>query len=176
MNMADLRRSESLAASDFERMLARLAADNLALHAVDGDGNCQFRALAHFCKSGALDHARIRREIVDFIEENKDLFAVDICFGGDFVDEQRSVEQYCADMRRMGTWGDGTTLMAFCLLYNVNVRLYSADGCSDIYPNDVDDENSDQTERPTVCMVRCGTHYDATDKIVSKKRAADESR
>lgn len=162
---------------DYRNLLSRLKQDGLVLRSTAGDGNCQFRALAHFAENPEIDHVRVRRSVVDFIEQNPDRFEMDIRFGGE--QRHRTVADYCAEMRRLGVWGDGTTLMAFCLCYNVNVRLYTAHGWCDLYPANAADSSdgppATSSHRPTICMARCGEHYDATDRILLKKPATADT-
>lgn len=129
-------------------------AEGLRRVPIRGDGNCQFRALAAFFPHRAVTHAAVRALIVDYIEQHADQFRLHIVEGLDYP----TVERYCADMRRDGTWGDGITLMAFCLSQNVNIVVFTEAGRNELHPGD---------GRPKMGLVCVGQHYEAT-RVVAK--------
>jgi hypothetical protein len=67
-----------------------------------------------------------------------------------------SVQAYLEAMRQLGTWGDAITANAFCIMYDVNVTLFTPDGISELYPGD---------GRSKIGMVLLGGHYSSTTPI-----------
>lgn len=118
---------------------------------MQGDGNCQFRAMASFFRSGSADHPRLRRRVVQFIADNAELFTTDVAseYGCD-------VPTYCAHMARDGSWGDAITLQAFGLLFELSVWLFLPDGVSKLH---------EERGWPNVALVRNGAHYDGATPL-----------
>lgn len=121
------------------------ALERYGLHRVPvaGDGNCQFRSMAAFFEDA--DHLSMRRLVCQFIRSNDLTFKNDIA-----TTEYRTMERYLAVMSRPGTWGDGITLQAFGLLFQVDVVLFMPTGTTQLHP---------QYERH-VAFVRQGDHYE----------------
>lgn len=148
------KRHQSIASQQFLRDLrtaeAHLRARGLERVPIRGDdNNCQFRTLAAFYNHANVTHDAIRQLIVDYILAHAEQFRVDVEIGLGYP----SLEQYCAEMRRSGTWGDGVTLMAFALMQNVNIEVCTASGFAELYPG---------PGRPRMAVVCVGEHYEAT--------------
>jgi len=127
------------------------------------DNNCQFRTLAAFYNHANVTHTAIRQLIVDFIEQNPETFRVDVELGLGYD----SLHQYCAEMRKSGTWGDGVTLMAFALMQNVNIEVCTASGVTELYPG---------LDRPRMAVVCVGEHYEATRRAQRAQNSDTETR
>ncbi len=98
------------------RLAARLAALGLALCAVDGDGNCQFRALALTLHGSAERHAAARAAVVAHLRRRADVFAP-------LFESPRAYRLFCDDMARDATWGDELTLAAAAEAFGVEVHV-----------------------------------------------------
>lgn len=129
-----------------------LAEEGLCRIPIQADNNCQFRALAAFSNDPNVNHRSVRQGIVLYIYENKDQFRLDVVEGLGYP----SIEQYCSEMWRPGTWGDGVTLTAYCLSKNVNIVVFTEGGRTELYPGD---------NRPRWGLVCVGEHYEATYTI-----------
>jgi hypothetical protein len=148
-------------ASARQRLDQILRAENLESVEMQGDGNCQFRAIAAYF-TGDVDHLFIRRKIVEYIYKNQEKFQADIVIGLGF----ENVEQYCREMIVPGTWGDAITLMAYCLYQNINIVVFSEQGKSELYPQTEQEEKEENfKERPRMGLVRFNNHYEATRVI-----------
>lgn len=124
-------------------LAAALAQHRLRLHPSAPDGNCQFHSLALFFDF--LEHRAVRAHIVEYIEQHADRFAEDVR-----AEYGCSVADYCARMARLGTHGDGVTLQAFTLAFQVSVWLFLPTGVS----------RFGEYEK-NIALVRRGDHYDA---------------
>lgn len=96
---------------------------------VGKDGNCLFHSLAKCMEDIQIDHHRVRELLIDYIQENAERFEGDI-----LASNYLSVSDYCESMARDGEWGDAIMLQAFILMTNVNVRLFTDYGFSDLNP------------------------------------------
>lgn len=121
------------------------------------DGNCLFRSLASFFQSPEIDHRLIRKMLVHYIFQHPEAFQTDILAEG-----YQSVDQYCQHMSNPSTWGDGTCLQCFTMLFNVNVYLCYA-------PQDRNNAGNEQAPTlipaptegaPNLALLLTQNHYD----------------
>uniref|UniRef100_A0A2P2KSL6 OTU domain-containing protein 5 n=1 Tax=Rhizophora mucronata TaxID=61149 RepID=A0A2P2KSL6_RHIMU len=91
------------ATSDHERLLNRLQLYGFVEHKVQGDGNCQFRALADQFYNTPDRHKTVRRDIVHQLKSHPEIYEgyVPMEYG-----------DYLKKMSRSGEWGDHVTLQA----------------------------------------------------------------
>lgn len=122
----------------------RLANAGLRRVSVDRDGNCLFRSLSHFVPG--MDHRAVRRLIIAYIAQHRDIFRFEIENSGEFL----SVDDYCQRMSRNGEWGDAIALQAFVLITDINVRLFTEHGHSDLNPDG----------SQNVAMLQYADHYE----------------
>lgn len=118
------------------------------LHAIPGDGNCQFAALSYASFGTPGRHRAIRTTVCDYIEKNWDDYR-----------ESVTQENYVQHMRKGGTWGDHVTLDAFCNAYGVQVMVLRDSGPPTLcQPKDMADDAKD-------CKIIAyhGSHYNAYD-------------
>lgn len=103
---------------DYSRFLRK----GFAVIDVEGDGNCQFRAVAESLRvsSGVHVHFHVLRErAVDFIRKNVSYFRP---FFYDGFDEH----YYSVTMRHNKTWGDHVTLVAMAGFLRVKIYVMGA--------------------------------------------------
>ena len=114
-----------------ERQLLRRRLDGIGLreNEVDGDGNCQFRAIADQLYGSSDRYAEVRANIVEHLRSNSSRYS---------AFEPESYDAYIENMGRDGTWGDHVTLQAASNLYGLEIRVYTS------Y-----DENWERVIRPT---------------------------
>ncbi|KAK6238538.1 hypothetical protein QUC31_004007 [Theobroma cacao] len=88
---------------DHERLSERLATYGLAELQIEGDGNCQFRALADQLFRNPDYHKHVRRQIVKQLKHSRKLYEgyVPMKYKG-----------YLKKMKKSGEWGDHVTLQA----------------------------------------------------------------
>ena len=93
-----------------------LAEKGLAEIACDGDGNCQFRSVAHQVYGDSNQHDLVREKVCDLIEEEHGLFMAFMVL---------PVKRYLKRMRNVGEHGDNITLRAAALLYGARCEVWS---------------------------------------------------
>jgi len=99
----------------------RLQLFGLKEKVMDGDGNCQFRALADQMYGSQERHREVRATVVKMLRAEPDAYAAFVCEGdGD------TYEEYCANMSRDGTWGDAITMQAAADAYGVKICMLTS--------------------------------------------------
>ena len=88
--------------SEEARLRQRLSRLRLDMLIMQGDGNCQFRAVSFGLYGTEGRHAEVRSRAISFMKRNPAAFAVFL--GEDYA-------QYLDSMARLGTWGDELTLV-----------------------------------------------------------------
>ena len=115
---------------------------------IDGDGNCQFKALSTSCFGTDNRHLRIRRTVCDYMERNWDLYKDSV-----------TTPDYLQRMRAAGTWGDHLTLDAFSNAYDEQVIVMRADNA----PTLIQPRTSSSNQKDWKAVVYSGSHYSACD-------------
>ncbi|CAJ2656747.1 unnamed protein product [Trifolium pratense] len=105
------------ATSDHERLLDRLRLYDFVEHKVQGDGNCQFRALSDQLYNTPDNHKFVRRKVVNQLKSHPDIYE-------GYVPMKFS--EYLENMSRSGEWGDHVTLQAAADLYGVRIFLMTS--------------------------------------------------
>ncbi|KAK2401230.1 OVARIAN TUMOR DOMAIN-containing deubiquitinating enzyme [Trifolium repens] len=105
------------ATSDHERLLDRLQLYDFVEHKVQGDGNCQFRALSDQLYNTPDHHKFVRRKVVNQLKSNPDIYE-------GYVPMKFS--EYLENMSRSGEWGDHVTLQAAADSYGVRIFLMTS--------------------------------------------------
>ncbi|GAB4856670.1 hypothetical protein Ancab_040502 [Ancistrocladus abbreviatus] len=105
------------ATSDHQRLLHRLQLYELVEHKVQGDGNCQFRALSDQFYRTPEHHEFVRQQIVDQLESCAE------CYEG-YVPMEYS--EYLKKMSKNGEWGDHVTLQAAADSYGVKIFVITS--------------------------------------------------
>ncbi|WOL16493.1 OTU domain-containing protein [Canna indica] len=88
---------------DHERLSERLAMYGLAELQVEGDGNCQFRALADQLFHNPEYHKHVRKAVVKQLKDFKKNYESYV---------PMDYKKYLKIMKRSGEWGDHLTLQA----------------------------------------------------------------
>ena len=90
-------------------------------HPVDGDGNCQFRALAHQLSGDASRHAAVRARVATQLRAAADRYS-------GFVSDDRDAgfDAFVARLATDGEWGDHVTLQAAADAYGVVIVLVTS--------------------------------------------------
>ncbi|XP_039068088.1 OVARIAN TUMOR DOMAIN-containing deubiquitinating enzyme 10-like [Hibiscus syriacus] len=117
------------AMSDHERLLSRLQLYGFAELKVQGDGNCQFRALSHQLYHTPDNHKYVRRQIVNQLKSNPEAYEGYVPM--DYAD-------YLKKMSKSGEWGDHVTLQAAADAYGLKIIVMTSfkDTCYiEILPN-----------------------------------------
>ncbi|XP_022730765.1 OTU domain-containing protein DDB_G0284757-like isoform X2 [Durio zibethinus] len=114
---------------DHQRLLERLQVYNLVELKVEGDGNCQFRALSDQLYLTPENHEVVRKQVVNQLKSYPDMYEgyVPMAYG-----------DYLEKMSKSGEWGDHVTLQAAADLYGVKIFVITSfkDTCYiEILPN-----------------------------------------
>ncbi|BAT89041.1 hypothetical protein VIGAN_05271200 [Vigna angularis var. angularis] len=115
---------------DHERLSERLVTYDLAELQMEGDGNCQFRALADQLFRKSDYHKHVRRQVIKQLKHHKKLYE-------GYVPMQ--YKSYLKKMKKSGEWGDHVTLQAAADHFGAKVCLVTSfrDTCYvEILPND----------------------------------------
>ncbi|XP_050370826.1 OVARIAN TUMOR DOMAIN-containing deubiquitinating enzyme 12-like [Argentina anserina] len=114
---------------DHQRLLDRLQLYGLVENKVQGDGNCQFRALADQFYRSPEHHEFVRQQIVNQLKSYPEIYEGYV---------PMAYDDYLEKMSRSGEWGDHVTLQAAADLYGVKIFVITSfkDTCYiEILPN-----------------------------------------
>ncbi|XP_048328363.1 OVARIAN TUMOR DOMAIN-containing deubiquitinating enzyme 11 [Ziziphus jujuba] len=114
---------------DHERLSERLATYDLAELQIEGDGNCQFRALADQLFRNSDYHKHVRKQVVKQLKHHRRLYEsyVPMKYRG-----------YLKKMKKTGEWGDHVTLQAAADRFEAKICVVTSfrDTCYiEILPN-----------------------------------------
>ena len=97
---------------------AVLTKKRLCIQEIPPDGNCLFRTLSFLLHGWANeDHAKMRADICQFMNDNMDDFAP-------FVEDDEGFDKYLARMRLDGTWGSQMELCAAQRSLDCTLHIY----------------------------------------------------
>ncbi|KAK8674231.1 hypothetical protein V6N13_112526 [Hibiscus sabdariffa] len=102
---------------DHERLSERLATYGLAELQIEGDGNCQFRALADQLFRNPDYHKHVRRQIVKQLKHSKKLYEGYV---------PMKYKSYLKKMKKSGEWGDHITLQAAADRFGAKICLVTS--------------------------------------------------
>ncbi|WJX14106.1 hypothetical protein P8452_04411 [Trifolium repens] len=103
--------------SDHQRLLDRLQLYELIESKVEGDGNCQFRALSDQLYRSPNLHKFVREQIVQQLKSDPDLYAGYV---------PMAYSEYLKKMSKSGEWGDHVTLQAAADWYGVKIFVITS--------------------------------------------------
>ncbi|KAK9158481.1 hypothetical protein Scep_005055 [Stephania cephalantha] len=105
------------ATSDHQRLLDRLQLYDLVEHKVQGDGNCQFRALSDQFYRTPEHHKFVREVVVNQLRSSPEIYEGYVPMGyGDYLKK----------MSKSGEWGDHVTLQAAADSYGVKIFVLTS--------------------------------------------------
>ncbi|XP_071720645.1 OVARIAN TUMOR DOMAIN-containing deubiquitinating enzyme 12-like isoform X2 [Rutidosis leptorrhynchoides] len=111
------------ATSDHQRLLDRLQLYNLIESKVQGDGNCQFRALSDQFYRSPEHHKFVRRKVVNQLKSHPEMYEGYV---------PMAYSEYLKRISKGGEWGDHVTLQAAADAYGVKIFVLTSfkDTCS----------------------------------------------
>ncbi|CAK9023377.1 unnamed protein product [Durusdinium trenchii] len=124
-------RAHQEAAARHELLLQRLRAQNLRERPVEGDGNCQFRALSDQLYGSQEHHTAIRQQVLLQLRGEKERYRP-------FVPGR--FEDYVRSMETDGTWGDHVTLQAAADALGLRIHVisdYMKEAYIEVLPHEV---------------------------------------
>ena len=108
--------------SSEDALKKRLKEKNLEQVAIIGDGNCQFRAIAHQLRfpsdASSDEHVNVRRTIVNHMQAYPDTY-------DNYVSRMNQTAQNSLDVTQ---FGDNLTLQAAANTYNRNIEIFYTNG------------------------------------------------
>lgn len=102
---------------DHERLAVRLATYGLSEHQMEGDGNCQFRALSDQLFHNPDDHKYVRRQVIKQLTRFRKLYEGYV---------PMTYKSYLKKMKKLGEWGDHVTLQATVDRFGVKICLVTS--------------------------------------------------
>ncbi|KAJ8490436.1 hypothetical protein OPV22_012157 [Ensete ventricosum] len=105
------------ATSDHQRLLERLQLYDLVERKVQGDGNCQFRALSDQLYRTPEHHEFVRLQIIAQLKSHPEIYEgyVPMAYG-----------EYLNKLSKLGEWGDHVTLQAAADSYGVKIFVITS--------------------------------------------------
>ncbi|KAI9126413.1 hypothetical protein K1719_002834 [Acacia pycnantha] len=103
--------------SDHQRLLDRLQLYDLVENKVEGDGNCQFRALSDQLYRSSEHHKFVREQISNQLYSHPELYAGYV---------PMAYSDYLRKMGKSGEWGDHVTLQAAADWYGVKIFVITS--------------------------------------------------
>ncbi|GLC45796.1 hypothetical protein PLESTB_001155200 [Pleodorina starrii] len=128
--------SEPVVSADRQRLLTTLRQYDLVEREVQGDGNCQFRALSDQLYGSPEHHAAVRAAVVAVLRQRASSYSC-------YVPEEYG--KYCSSMAKSGTWGDHVTLQAAADHYGLRITVVTSFGESPVIYIDPADKRSPRT-------------------------------
>ncbi|XP_071904321.1 OVARIAN TUMOR DOMAIN-containing deubiquitinating enzyme 11-like isoform X4 [Coffea arabica] len=123
---------------DHERLSERLSTYGLAELQIEGDGNCQFRALADQLFRNPDYHKHVRKQVVKQLKRFKRLYEGYV---------PMRYQDYLKKMKKLGEWGDHVTLQAAADRFGAKICLVTSfrDTCYiEILPKDKNPSRGDE--------------------------------
>ncbi|KAI4318929.1 hypothetical protein MLD38_032582 [Melastoma candidum] len=117
------------ASLDHERLSERLATYHLEELQIEGDGNCQFRAISDQLFRNPDHHKTVRKEVVKQLKHHKKFYEGYV---------PMKYREYLKKMKKLGEWGDHVTLQAAADRFGVKICLVTSfrdSGYIEIIPN-----------------------------------------
>lgn len=105
------------AMSDHERLLERLKLYDLVELKVQGDGNCQFRALSDQFYRTTEHHNFVRQQVVEQLKSHPQIYEGYV---------PMAYEDYLQKISKTGEWGDHVTLQAAADWYGVKICILTS--------------------------------------------------
>ncbi|XP_034695983.1 OVARIAN TUMOR DOMAIN-containing deubiquitinating enzyme 11 isoform X2 [Vitis riparia] len=102
---------------DHERLAERLATYDLAELQIEGDGNCQFRALADQLFRNPDYHKHVRKKVVKQLKHFRKLYESYV---------PMKYRSYLKQMKKSGEWGDHLTLQAAADRFGAKICLITS--------------------------------------------------
>ncbi|KAH7662847.1 Ubiquitinyl hydrolase 1 protein [Dioscorea alata] len=105
------------ATSDHQRLLDRLQLYELIELKVQGDGNCQFRALSDQFYRSPEHHKFVRQQVVNQLKSHPEIYEGYV---------PMAYDEYLEKMSKSGEWGDHVTLQAAADSYGVKMVIFTS--------------------------------------------------
>lgn len=105
----------------YQHYIHALEEQGLEVHAVEGDGNCLFRAVAHQVYGEEQFHEIVREKCMDYMESQAEFYCQFVVGG------METFPLYVAAKRQNGCWGDDPEIQAMCEMYGRPAYIWAYD-------------------------------------------------
>ncbi|KAJ1694655.1 hypothetical protein LUZ63_011353 [Rhynchospora breviuscula] len=105
------------ATTDHQRLTERLQLYDVVERKVEGDGNCQFRALSDQFYRSPEHHQFVREQVVSQLKSNREMYEGYV---------PMPYNDYLEKLSRNGEWGDHVTLQAAADSYGVKIFVITS--------------------------------------------------
>jgi len=122
------------------------------LRPIEGDGNCQFRAISLQLYGDQTHHSSLRSRVVEQFRTRRDWYAPYV---------ERDFDEYCESMEHDGMWGDNVSLQAACDTLGCEIRVLTdvpGSECVELHPTL---KMTGATQQPLCLTFMTEVHYDA---------------
>lgn len=121
-------REQIKAVSDVGRMLERLKLYGVTEKKIEGDGNCQFAAMADQIFGNPEYSGHVRELVVEWLLEHPKYPVGEGTVLKDFLETDcfTTWESYCEYMAKDGSWGDHITLIAMSEIFKCTIAILSS--------------------------------------------------
>ncbi|XP_015898521.3 OVARIAN TUMOR DOMAIN-containing deubiquitinating enzyme 12 [Ziziphus jujuba] len=103
--------------SDHQTLQDRLQLHDFVEHTVQGDGNCQFRALSDQLYGTPDHHNHVRQQVVNQLKSEPEIYEGYV---------PMAYDDYLEKMSQSGEWGDHVTLQAAADMYGVKIFVITS--------------------------------------------------
>ncbi|GFQ07731.1 otu domain-containing protein ddb_g0284757 [Phtheirospermum japonicum] len=102
---------------DHERLAQRFSTYGLAEMQIEGDGNCQFRAISDQLFQNQDYHKYVRKEVIKQLKRHRKLYESYV---------PMKYRHYVRKMKKLGEWGDHVTLQAAADKFEAKICLVTS--------------------------------------------------
>jgi len=128
---------------------------------VGGDGNCLFRSVSEQVEGNEQNFQEYREKCVNYMKENKDVFAP-------FIEDDEPFDKYIERMSQNSEWGGNLEIYALSKLLEANFYIYMLDQPMYIV------KNFEKPKRNIMLTYHEGKHYNSLRKLEEKNKEDKE--
>ncbi|CAD7938160.1 unnamed protein product [Amoebophrya sp. A25] len=156
-----------------DRLLARIVHYGLRERDVQGDGNCQFRAIADQLYGNEKHHGAIRNKVLERLQTDADFYRDYVGTSSSSTSKDVSPDEsfnlYLVKMAEDGSWGDHVTLQAAADAFGCEIKLitsYETDAIISVKPrpNDAGSRSRSRSSRILWLTFWAEVHYNSVEE------------
>lgn len=140
--------------------------------AVEGDGNCFFRAISMCITGSENEHMRVRELITKHVEENPDTYRT-------FLQSRGGMNQYLRVMRRSREWATDVEILAAATLLKTVIEVYfpcRINGRTEYRWQTFKPLNNENMTYPVIYLSNKHDHFDPVVDISSDDDIAEDKK
>ena len=128
---------------------------------VGGDGNCLFRSVSEQVEGNEHNFQEYREKCVNYMKENKDVFAP-------FIEDDEPFDKYVERMSQNSEWGGNLEIYALSKVLEANFYIYMLDQPMYIV------KNFEKPKKNIMLTYHEGKHYNSLRKLEEKNKEDKE--